>query len=1411
MPADGTVPDLLRKILSISQSKSKIPQGTQDDKIFRCFGCPPDADEEEGMWYVVNQALDSCFGIENCEENLRSGKYGIEVVLHYLEEARKDVSWKEDVLLAIKLQRIYKCFEDAGGVIATSSTSLLASSSAPKNKNGHPKPTSSTSNPNEFKKKFCPAKVTLNTSDAKSGRPKSKTSSSPIVNSSGPIKLKTPTLSNSKPIASKSNLSKTKINRKILLKCPKSNKEAVCDGCSIVKRDHGDSPQDLIFKCHCGGPRIILSKGRVQNAEIHWSSTSVSNTRPLTKYFSQRRSHDCNNTKSDRLAPTPPPKKKTIQILCSGLNDKTWPRDRVQAPKFSILQCIKGSPSTHHGAPPRHLVCQELFGTTKESELTQEEFQELLQTLELKSRWIIRRHEATAGIFSSKCERLVDVPPSTESKVVCSQCLLLKDDNSLIKAINREYATGDTVKYIPAVLMERDLFFAKLVHFEELQQLHSSLEPHSTAGDNSFWTTLAVHAKHGLFDQMHAFQGLVKSVATRAEREAAGKALNGMHFDSYFDSFLTTMAAMSPAAAKYFRDTFHGRSLRSMRHQRQKNGGQIDDGIVLTNFERVAGYIKALGYTGPLALASDQTVCVKSLRSHNGHLIGAQGGDVAFSTLEEISELVKKITTTDQLCSKVRLYTIQVPLPKVPSFVVALIASYDKETAEEIAASHISVLNFCSKVGMSIVSIGSDGAATEIAALRFLQNSVNQHLSFHKADAGISIQVPLMGNPQRPVVPVQDPKHACKTAANQILSGARLLSFGKFHLNISHLVALLGQSSPLYAGDVLNCDKQDDGRAYRTMNWETLEASLQSPQHTGLAIYLYLFGELTDAWLSPTMDHLDRIRSAWTCIFFMQFWHHSINDQSNPLMSIARNGISRQSYEIFHFLGKALIGLIISHREYYLTVPLLPWKHGTEACEHIFGWMRVIMPNFTVLDARQMLPKIFAIVKNVMGGQMKMPESDHLQSGYKYNFTNKLVADSYEHLAHFPSNLEITHELAVAKSQARKIAMFAGIDPSFFTTSPLSSPNATPNNDEDANEGISISTSADYEVVYACVPGETPLSDIMHDAAISMGEKQQVDSSYSHIDMDNEHELLSNQTRMSISNLLNPIPSKPPTLSTDFLATRSEDKYQLVIKSVDGSDYELNHDLMIDLRKKHDTQNRHHHSGNENRKQKNFLLAASNQSQFNLEPNGRLQPSECSKLVALILKENTSQQSSIARMHRWNIQVQFNLSEVRNTSTHVDVNAQLLVQGGTVSKTNELVYGKYAVIIEDMKMYIGKVLATYEHISGKHRWLANATSRAKLSYVSVQLYFLYQPHIPIAAGFFASTPTSCIFAHLEAVHLHHLFPISEGLNITDVEGNCVSIPRRLQPLLLSMSQAPFLAHWQEEFLRAKAHSKKKTS
>ncbi|KNF03736.1 hypothetical protein PSTG_03258 [Puccinia striiformis f. sp. tritici PST-78] len=119
MPAIDAVTNLSAKILAISHSSSAIPQATQNDLIFQRFSCPAvlDQDEEEdGMWYVVNKAMDSLFGIDNCKENLLSGKYGMEVVINYLKNARANKFWNTpfnpNELLILKLRR-------AGGVIAT--------------------------------------------------------------------------------------------------------------------------------------------------------------------------------------------------------------------------------------------------------------------------------------------------------------------------------------------------------------------------------------------------------------------------------------------------------------------------------------------------------------------------------------------------------------------------------------------------------------------------------------------------------------------------------------------------------------------------------------------------------------------------------------------------------------------------------------------------------------------------------------------------------------------------------------------------------------------------------------------------------------------------------------------------------------------------------------------------------------------------------------------------------------------------------------------------------------------------------------------------------------------------------------------------------------------------------------------
>lgn len=253
-----------------------------------------------------------------------------------------------------------------------------------------------------------------------------------------------------------------------------------------------------------------------------------------------------------------------------------------------------------------------------------------------------------------------------------------------------------------------------------------------------------------------------------------------------------------------------------------------------------------------------------------------------------------------------------------------------------------------------------------------------------------------------PLVILQDPKHARKTGANQLLSGARLLAFGKYYINIGHMVLLMqDKHSSLYQKDVFNIDRQDDGRAYRSLNDDTLELALQHPECTGLAVYLFIIGELVDAWLSNSISHEDRILSSHTSNVFLKRWKTFLQEQyedTDGLMSLDRNGISHPAWKIFSQLASSLVALIISHCEHFPDVPFVPWKHGTEACEHIFGWMRVILPKFTMLDARQMMPKIFTIIRHIMMKRIKMPKSEHIHAGmYSTSNLHRLNSSNNAH------------------------------------------------------------------------------------------------------------------------------------------------------------------------------------------------------------------------------------------------------------------------------------------------------------------------------------------------------------------------------------------------------------------------------
>ena len=144
-------------------------------------------------------------------------------------------------------------------------------------------------------------------------------------------------------------------------------------------------------------------------------------------------------------------------------------------------------------------------------------------------------------------------------------------------------------------------------------------------------------------------------------------------------------------------------------------------------------------------------------------------------------------------------------------------------------------MDIAPRLNLHILSIGSDGSLAD------------QRLQLIDTRFDLIFSYPILPS-VGPVLRVQDPKHAKKTARNAIISGARLLTFGKSSVRYDHLLSLVNQpNSIIYKNDVIKLDKQDDAAAYQTfcsanlMQCLTHEFQVKEGME-GFAIYLFIMG-----------------------------------------------------------------------------------------------------------------------------------------------------------------------------------------------------------------------------------------------------------------------------------------------------------------------------------------------------------------------------------------------------------------------------------------------------------------------------------------------------------------------------------------------------------------------------------------
>ncbi|KAI0026467.1 hypothetical protein K488DRAFT_66592, partial [Vararia minispora EC-137] len=228
--------------------------------------------------------------------------------------------------------------------------------------------------------------------------------------------------------------------------------------------------------------------------------------------------------------------------------------------------------------------------------------------------------------------------------------------------------------------------------------------------------------------------------------------------------------------------------------------------------------------------------------------------------------------------------------------------------------------------------------------------------------------------------------------------------------------------------DVERVDKQDDRAAARLFSSETLDCLLHNfPDQRALAIYLFVLGELVDAWQNRRIGHISRIQMALRARFFLMAWQTHIEQHSNHRKDI--HFISRESCAIFIRLCDSLLQLIFVHQKFFSSYPLLPWLHSTEACEHFFGMLRQLKTDFTFADAIYLEPKLRTLMLGAFRNLTAQEQANATASGYHHMYFIASDID-LKALATWPSAKDIAAASDRVRKEVEDLLSTVGIDAS---------------------------------------------------------------------------------------------------------------------------------------------------------------------------------------------------------------------------------------------------------------------------------------------------------------------------------------------------------------------------------------------
>ncbi|PSS18269.1 hypothetical protein PHLCEN_2v3207 [Hermanssonia centrifuga] len=558
--------------------------------------------------------------------------------------------------------------------------------------------------------------------------------------------------------------------------------------------------------------------------------------------------------------------------------------------------------------------------------------------------------------------------PPNAKPLICEECTQVLRFKKFKAALNVKVKPSLNFKYVNRKYVPEALgrIFAQCVGLQALVEEESSRE--------SVFTRFATGVQEGRFKKHSVLLDLVRALVEEVDRKDCGVGLQNFDYGSALREFSNMCAIMSPEVYRQLGAHFHLPNIRTIKRE-QAQVPWFPINICERTFDIAFGYVQGLGYKGPLALSCDDTQLHSAYRTYwdsvtKVHMfVGSVGEPKAIVNPEELRELMKMLPEND----KATKHTI---IRRADSNLVYIIKH-------------------------PVPQAGFDNLIIKVAR-------VNGQL----------------------LVMIQDSKHAAKTYRNNLFSGARALVLGN-HIAIYSYIRDLAfeKAGPLFHCDVEKLNRQDDNAATRLFSASTLEyTSTKHPERTGVLVYLFIFGELIDAYQNRKISHCKRTKMALRAWYFLETWRKHLKAAGYPKH---RYFISAQAADITRILVEGILALIIVYRDHTADgkrYPFVPWLHSTEICKHLFAECRKLIKDFTLLDFIFMVPRLSILLRTAI----RFSRASDLKARaarYAHTYTDSEGVD-LALLSIFPTDDEIEVAAKEAWEEAENLLELLGITPS---------------------------------------------------------------------------------------------------------------------------------------------------------------------------------------------------------------------------------------------------------------------------------------------------------------------------------------------------------------------------------------------